>query len=85
MRINFAVIGTNKITDRFLAAAAEVEDFCLKGVYSRTMERAEVYGKKHGAEIYFDCLKELAACSQIHACSNVDYKYRGSADFKYSI
>ena len=67
MRINFAVIGTNKITDRFLAAAAEVEDFCLKGVYSRTMERAEVYGKKHGAEIYFDCLKELAACSQIHA------------------
>lgn len=45
MKINFSVIGTNKITDRFLAAAAEVEDFCLKGVYSRTMERAETYGK----------------------------------------
>lgn len=69
MKINFAVIGTNKITDRFLAAAAEVEEFCLKGVYSRTMERAEAYGKKHGAELYFDSLRELTACPKSMLCT----------------
>lgn len=45
MKINFAVIGTNSITDAFLKASNTVEDFQLKGVYSRSMERAAEYEK----------------------------------------
>ena len=43
MKINFAVIGTNVITDRFLEAARQAEGFSLRGVYSRSMEKAETY------------------------------------------
>lgn len=67
MKINFAVIGTNKITDRFLEAAQTIEDFQLKGVYSRSMEKALSYAKKHGAQLAFDSLDELARCSEVDA------------------
>lgn len=56
MKINFPVIGTNSITDAFLKASNTVEDFQLKGVYSRSMERAAEYAKKHDAELIFDNL-----------------------------
>lgn len=67
MKINFAVIGTSKITDRFLEAAQTAEDFQLKGVYSRSREKALSYAKKHGAQLAFDSLDELAHCSEIDA------------------
>ena len=67
MKINFAVIGTNVITDRFLEAAKQAEGFCLRGVYSRTMEKAEAYAKRKGAELTFDSLEALAACPEIDA------------------
>ena len=65
--INFAVIGTNFITDRFLEAASTVPEFCLKAVYSRTMERARDYAGRHGAELTFDSLDDLAACPEVDA------------------
>ena len=65
--INFAVIGTNIITDRFLEAGSRIPGFCLKGVYSRSRERAEEYAGKHGAQLAFDSLEELAACGEIDA------------------
>lgn len=65
--INFAVIGTNFITDRFLEAASSVPEFCLKAVYSRTMERAQDYARRHGAELTFDSLDDLAACPDVDA------------------
>ena len=65
--INFAVIGTNFITDRFLEAASSVPEFCLKAVYSRTMERAQDYARRHGAERTFDSLDDLAACPDVDA------------------
>lgn len=65
--VRFAVIGTNIITDTFLEAAKEVEGFVLRGVYSRTMERARAYAARHGAELTFDRLEELAACEEIDA------------------
>lgn len=67
MKINFAVIGTNKITDRFLEAAQTAGDFRLKGVYSRSREKAVSYAKKHGAQLAFDSLDELAHCREIDA------------------
>ena len=65
--INFAVIGTNFITDRFLEAASSVPEFHLKAVYSRSMEKAEDYARRHGAELTFDSLDELAACPDVDA------------------
>ncbi len=67
MDINFAVIGTNKITDRFLEAACSVHGFQLKGVYSRSMEKAQAYAAKHHAPLAFDSLDKLAQCSDIDA------------------
>ena len=32
MKINFGVIGTNVITERFLEAGKDAEGFCLRGV-----------------------------------------------------
>ena len=65
--IDFAVIGTNFITDRFLEAASSVPEFRLKAVYSRSMEKAEDYARRHGAELTFDSLDELAACPDVDA------------------
>lgn len=67
MKINFAVIGTSKITETFLEAAGKVAEFRLRGVYSRSMEKAEVFAQKHGAELFFDDLHELAASREIDA------------------
>ena len=67
LKIRFAVIGTNVITDKFLEAAKKVPEFQLKGVYSRSMEKAEAYAGKHGADLTFDNLEELAASKEIDA------------------
>lgn len=65
--VNFGIIGTNSITNRFLEAGQTVEGFCLKAVYSRSKERAEGYAKEHGADFSFDSLAEMAACKEIDA------------------
>ena len=65
--IRFAVIGTNFITDKFIDAGRRCKGFELKAVYSRTMERAMEYGKKYGAQLFFDDLDKLAACGEVDA------------------
>ncbi len=65
--IRFAVIGTNKITDKFIQAASLCKDFKLTAVYSRTKERAIEFGSKYGVTIVYDDLDELAASNEIDA------------------
>ncbi|WP_062050524.1 Gfo/Idh/MocA family protein [Bacillus sp. JCM 19034] len=65
--VRFAVIGTNWITDRFIAAASKVEGFSLTAVYSRTKERAEEFADKHHISLTFTDLQELAQCKEIDA------------------
>ena len=65
--VRFGVIGTNSITEKFLEAAKAVEDFKLAAVYSRTSERAEMFGAKYGAASIFTDLEELAASEEIDA------------------
>ena len=48
--IRFATIGTSRITEKFLAAAAFCSDFHLEAVYSRDLERAKAFASAHGAE-----------------------------------
>lgn len=59
--IRFAIIGTNWITDRFLESAADIEDFQLTAVYSRSAERAAEFAAKHNAAHTFSDLQEMAA------------------------
>lgn len=65
--VNFAIIGTNFITDRFMDAGNQCEGFHVQAVYSRTMERAREYAKKYGIEDCYDSLEELAAAKNIDA------------------
>lgn len=65
--VKWGIIGTNFITDRFLAEALNNVDFQLTAVYSRSQERAEEYGKKYGAKLFFDDLDQFAKCKDIDA------------------
>lgn len=65
--MRFGVIGTNWITDQFLAAAREIEAFELAAVYSRTEERAQEYAARHGAAYSFASLEEFASSGEFEA------------------
>jgi len=65
--MNFAVIGTNFITDWLLEAGRHCPDFTLHSVYSRTMGRAEEYAKTHGAKHSLNSLDALCNCSEVDA------------------
>ena len=67
MKINFGVIGTNVITERFLEAGKDAEGFCLRGVYSRSREKAVDFARKHGEDLAFDSLVDMASCKEIDA------------------
>ncbi|UUZ81109.1 Gfo/Idh/MocA family oxidoreductase [Paenibacillus sp. P26] len=58
--IRFAVIGTNWITEQFIDAAREAEEFVLTAVYSRTEEKAREFAEKHGIPNLFTDLEEMA-------------------------
>ncbi len=65
--IRFAVIGTNFITDRFLAASKYYEDFALSAIYSRTEERGRAFGEKYGVAKVYTSLLDLASDPEIDA------------------
>ncbi|WP_436376714.1 Gfo/Idh/MocA family protein [Cytobacillus sp. BC1816] len=65
--VRFGIVGTNWITERFLKAALQVEDFQLTAVYSRTEEKAKEFAGKYGVERTFTDLKEMAASGEIDA------------------
>lgn len=63
--IRFATIGTSKITQNFLAAAAKCEEFQLIACYSRSMEKAREFGGRYHALKYYDNLEEMAQDEEI--------------------
>ncbi|MGG0718413.1 Gfo/Idh/MocA family oxidoreductase [Robertmurraya massiliosenegalensis] len=65
--IRFGVIGTNWITDSFISAASEHPEFKLVAVYSRTEERAREFAGKHGVELTFTNLEEMAKSDELDA------------------
>jgi predicted dehydrogenase len=65
--IRFGVIGTNWITEAFIEAASEIEDFKLTAVYSRTSERAKEFAGKYGVEATFTDLESMARSNEIDA------------------
>jgi scyllo-inositol 2-dehydrogenase (NADP+) len=65
--VNFTVIGTNFITERFLSAAKQCEEFQLRLVYSRSIERAEAFAEKWNASQVCDSFEQLCADEEIQA------------------
>lgn len=65
--MRFGIIGTNFITEDFLTAAAECEDFTLTTVYSRTHETARAFADKWGAPDATDSLQALADSPEVDA------------------
>jgi scyllo-inositol 2-dehydrogenase (NADP+) len=65
--VRFAVIGTNKITDKFIEAASLCKKFKLAAVYSRTKERAIEFGSKYGVSLVYDDLDKLAESKEVDA------------------
>lgn len=67
MTIKFAVIGTSKITNMFIAAAKQDKRFVLQAVYSRSIDMATSFARQNGANDVFDDLSALASCKNIDA------------------
>lgn len=65
--IRFAVIGTNWITEKFIEAARESEDFALTAVYSRTEEKAGAFGDVWSIPHRFTDLERMAECPEVDA------------------
>ena len=65
--IKFGVIGTNSITEWFLNGAAQVKDFILTAVYSRSEEKGKAFAEKHNVKHVFINLDEMAKSDLIDA------------------
>lgn len=65
--IRFGVIGTNNITEWFLQGAANVKEFVLTAVYSRSEEKGKAFAKKYNVKNIFTDLEEMAKSDVIDA------------------
>lgn len=65
--VNFAVIGTNFVTDSLIDAGKQCKEFHVQAVYSRTMTRAKEYAEKYKIEDCYDSLELLAQAENIDA------------------
>ena len=63
--MNIATIGTSWITESFISAAKKVEGIKLYAVYSRSMQNAESFAEKNGAEKYYSDLGEMLSDKNI--------------------
>lgn len=66
--IRYGVIGTNWITERFIAAAMETDHLVLTAVYSRSEEKAKEFAGKYNNDIeIFTDLKAMAQSDLLDA------------------
>lgn len=65
--MRFGIIGTNWITESFIAAASEVEGFTLTAVYSRTHDRAEEFASKYDVDHIYTDLNDFASSDKFDA------------------
>ncbi|SDC09484.1 Predicted dehydrogenase [Pelagirhabdus alkalitolerans] len=65
--VNFGVIGTNWITDRFLEAGFMLDDFQLNAVYSRTEQKAKDFARKYDVENTYTDLDQFAQSDMVDA------------------
>ncbi|GLS91139.1 oxidoreductase [Psychromonas marina] len=65
--INFAVIGTNWITEKFVNATRVEKQLSLRAVYSRTLQSAQLFGDKFSVTTCYDSLALLAQDVNVEA------------------
>lgn len=65
--VNFGLIGTSKISDKFLESANLIRDFKLSAVYSRTYDTGKAFAEKYGVKNVFTDLDEMAKSKFIDA------------------
>jgi predicted dehydrogenase len=65
--INFAVIGTNWITEKFVNATLENNEMKLTAVYSRKLSSAKAFANKFDVQLCFDDLTALSESEDIDA------------------
>jgi predicted dehydrogenase len=65
--INLGTVGTGWITESFIDAAKLSVKLTLKGVYSRTADKAKDLAHKYNAEYFFADLEEMAKSPEIEA------------------
>jgi predicted dehydrogenase len=63
--INLGTVGTGWITSSFIEAAQLSKEFKLVGVYSRTVEKAEILADTYNASEVFSDLEEMAKSEKI--------------------
>lgn len=65
--VNFAVIGTSKITSAFIEAAKQDSRFNIAAVYSRHSTTAQMFSQQHNIAHCFTNLTELAQSDHVDA------------------
>ncbi|MFP7477007.1 Gfo/Idh/MocA family protein [Terribacillus saccharophilus] len=65
--IRFGIVGTNWITERFIAAGKQHEDFNITAVYSRSKEKGQAFMEKHQLQLAFSDISEMAEHKEIDA------------------
>ncbi|SDK36839.1 Gfo/Idh/MocA family protein [Sediminibacillus albus] len=65
--VRFGIIGTNWITENFLDAAYQVEEFTLTSVYSRSKEKAEKFAGKFKADHTYTDIEAFAKSPEFEA------------------
>ncbi|RKS86981.1 putative dehydrogenase [Orbus hercynius] len=65
--INLAVIGSNWISDKFIAAALQTGEYKLVAVYSRHYQTATEFASKYAVDTVFTDLAALASSAKVEA------------------
>lgn len=65
--IKLAIVGTNWITDKFIEAALQSQKYQLSAVYSRSIDKAQLFAQKYHIDIIYTDLVRLAKNTQIDA------------------
>src|SRR5690625_6391565 len=65
--MKFGIIGTNWITDQFIAAASNHAEFSIGAVFSRTEEKARVFADKYDVKNVFTNMEEMFQSGTIDA------------------
>ncbi|MGP6146365.1 Gfo/Idh/MocA family protein [Jeotgalibaca sp. A122] len=58
-------IGTSMIAHEFAKALSMLNAYKVKAVYSRTLFKAESFGKAYGADLFFDDLEQMMASPEL--------------------
>ena len=65
--INFAVIGSNWITEKFVNATRVENELSLAAVYSRTLQSAQLFADKFSVKTCYDSLEKLSQDNNLEA------------------